>query len=521
MTTMTAAAATPFVNEPFTDFSQEENAAAFRAALERVKGQLGQSYPNVIGGERFELDATLSSTNPADPSQVIGTFPAGESAESERAVAAAEAAFDGWSRTSWKERADILFRLTDHLRENKHDYSAWMVYEVGKSWAEADGDTAEAIDFCDYYARQALRCGEGLEVVQTADHNEAFYIPLGVGAVIAPWNFPLAILCGMTAAAIVTGNTVVIKPAEESPTIGYKLMEAFEGAGVPPGVINFLTGDGEKVGAPLVQHTAVRFVSFTGSKAVGLWINEAASARVDGQRGIKRVVAEMGGKDAIIVDRDANLDEAAAGIVAAAYGFQGQKCSACSRAIVHDEVYDAVVDKAVALAKDLRMGDPENLDTPYGPVISEEAYDKTRSYQTIGAEEGTVVLGGGVPDRAGWFIDPTIVRDISEDSRLAQEEVFGPVLAFIRARDWEHALTIANGTPYGLTGGVYSGSDEHLEDAKRRFHVGNLYLNRKCTGALVGAQPFGGFNMSGTCSKAGGPDYLGLFVQAKSVATKR
>jgi 1-pyrroline-5-carboxylate dehydrogenase len=511
----------PFVNEALTDFQQPRNQRAFRDALAHVQEELGRHYPNVIAGERFDLPERIVSTNPAKPDEVIGTFPSSGAVQADRAVEAADAAFPAWAATPWERRADIAHRVARGLRNARHRFSAWMVKEEGKSWVEADADTAEAIDFCEYYAREALRYARGVPVVQTEDHNECFYVPLGVGAVIAPWNFPLAILCGMTVAALVTGNTVVMKPAEESPTIAWHLFELLEEVGVPAGAVAFLTGPGETVGARLVQHPRVRFVSFTGSKDVGLWITEQAGRRMPGQPWIKRVVAEMGGKDAIIVDADCDVDEAARGVAASAFGFQGQKCSACSRAIVLDDVYEPFVDRLVAATREtFRMGDPTDVANNFGPLISKEAHEKTRGYLDVARGEGEIVAGGRAGEGAGWFVEPTIVRDVPPDARIAQEEIFGPVLSVIRARDWDHALEIANGTEYGLTGGVYSRDPEHLEDARRRFHVGNLYLNRKCTGALVGAQPFGGFGMSGTCSKAGGPDYLGLFLQQKAVATR-
>ncbi len=509
-----------YAPEALTDFSKPENVKALKAAIDDVTSQLGASYPNVIGGERFNVDTTLDTTNPANPAELIGTVPNSGAEEADRAIAAATKAFPAWAAKSFEERAEYLFKAADIVRKNRHTFSAWMVKECGKNFVEADADTAEAIDFLDYYAREAIRYGAGMKVVQTADKNECFYIPLGVGAIIAPWNFPFAILCGMTTAAIVAGNTVVIKPAEDSSVIGYKFMELMEQVGVPPGVINFLTGDGAKVGARMVEHPDTRFISFTGSKAVGLLIQEVANKRVEGQRWMKRVVAEMGGKDAMIIDEDADLNDSADAIVAAAFGFQGQKCSACSRAIIHERIYDKMLPLLKERAEALKLGDPADVNTPYGPVINEEAYEKTQRYIAIGKKEGKLLTGGSCPDRPGWFIDPTIIYDVAPGAKLEQEEVFGPLLAVIKARDWDHAIEIANGTDYGLTGGVMSNNPAHLEDAKRRFHVGNLYLNRKCTGALVGAQPFGGYKMSGTCSKAGGPDYLGLFLQQKAVATR-
>jgi 1-pyrroline-5-carboxylate dehydrogenase len=511
----------PFVNEPFTDFTKPANRAAFEEALERVEAEIGREHPSVIDGERVRSRKTFEVHDPSDPETVLATFPVLGADDADRAVKAADAAFPAWAATPWEDRAHLLFELADRLRRDKHYYSAWMVREVGKTWPEADGDTAEAIDFCEYYAREALRYGKPVPVVQTEDRNELVYIPLGVGVVIAPWNFPLAILCGMTVAALVTGNTVVMKAAEASATIGWKLFEAIESVGFPRGVANYVTGEGRVVGAALVAHPRTRFVSFTGSKAVGLGIAEQTGKVVPGQRWIKRVVAEMGGKDAIVVDANADLDAAATGIVASAFGFQGQKCSACSRAIVHTAVYDALLEKIVARTKALRVGDPSDPASQVGPLTGKAAFEKTVEYAKIGEKEGRLVTGGHRVGEKGYFFAPTVFADVAPDARLAQEEIFGPVLSVIRAKDWDDAIDIANGTEYGLTGAVYSRDPAHLEDAKRRFFVGNLYLNRKCTGALVGAQPFGGYDMSGTCSKAGGPDYLGLFLQQKSIATRK
>ena len=510
----------PFRNEPFTDFRDAKQRTTFEEALERVDEELGAEHPIVIDGERIHGEQVLATHDPSDPDVVIGRFASATAEQAQRAVEAADAAFPAWSETPWADRAHLLFETAEQLRRDKHVYSAWMVREVGKTWAEADGDTAEAIDFCEYYAREALRYGKPVPVVQTEDQNELVYMPLGAGVVIAPWNFPLAILCGMTTAALVTGNTVCMKSAEPSLTIGWKLFELLERVGFPRGVVNFIPGKGSVAGAAMVQHPRTRFVSFTGSKEVGLWITaEAAKAR-PGQRWIKRVVAEMGGKDAIVVDETADLDAAAQAVVASAFGFQGQKCSACSRLIVVDRVHDALVERVVARTKSLKVGDPADPESQVGPLTGADAFEKTRSYVEIGRKEGKVVAGGARVGDKGYFFAPTVVDDVAPDARLATEEIFGPVLAVIRARDWDDALEIANGTEYGLTGAVFSRDAKRLDEAKRRFHVGNLYLNRKCTGALVGAQPFGGYDMSGTCSKAGGPDYLGLFLQQKSIATR-
>jgi 1-pyrroline-5-carboxylate dehydrogenase len=407
-------------------------------------------------------------------------------------------------------------------RERKHEMSAWMIYEVAKTWAEADGDTAEAIDFLEFYGREMLRyAGDQPLVKLPGEDNRLDYIPIGVGCVIPPWNFPLAIMAGMTAAAIVTGNTVVLKPSSDAPTIAYKFFELLKEAGLPAGVVNFLPGSGAEVGDVVVDHPLTRFIAFTGSKEIGLRINERAAKAQPGQLWIKRVVAEMGGKDAIIVDADTDLDEAATGVVQSAFGFQGQKCSACSRAIIHTDVYDSMLEKIAARTEKITAGDPTDLSTNMSAVINQKAFKTINDYIDKGKSEGGRILAGGSADgEQGFFIEPTVIADVKAGDTIEQEEIFGPVLAVIRAKDFDDALNIANGTQYGLTGAVYTNDPEKLERARNEFHVGNLYLNRKCTGALVGVHPFGGFNMSGTDSKAGGRDYLLLFMQAKLSSAK-
>ena len=512
----------PFVNEPFTNFKDPANQHAMLDALTRVEDELGKRYPNVIDGERLPRGDALTSThNPSDPSEVIGTFPVSGVEEARRAVEAAAAAFPAWADTPFADRAHLLFEAADRLRRDKHYYSAWMVKEVGKTWGEADGDTAEAIDFMEYYAREALRYGKPIPVVQTEDQNELHYVPLGVGVILPPWNFPLAILCGMATAALVAGNTIVMKPAEQSLTIGWKLFELLEGVGFPRGVVNFISGHGRVIGQAMVEHPKTRFISFTGSKEVGLHLAAEAGKTRPGQRWIKRLVAEMGGKDAIVVDETADLEAAATAIVASAFGFQGQKCSACSRAILVDSIYDAVLAKVVAKTNALKVGDPVDPDMNMGPLTGAEQFEKTLSYLDTTKVGGRIAAGGLRVGDVGYFVAPTVVADVKPTDPLALEEVFGPVLAVIRAKNWSDALAIANGTEFGLTGAVFSKDAKRLEEAKKRFYVGNLYLNRKCTGALVGAQPFGGFDMSGTCSKAGGPDYLGLFLQQKSISVRK
>jgi len=513
---------TEFRNEPFTDFSKEENAVAMRAAIDKVGRELGREYSVVIGGERINTGSLLESINPANRSQVVGKFHKTTPDLAKRAVETAAETFKTWNRTPAAERAELLFRVAGLMRQRKHELSAWMIHEVAKTWPEADGDTAEAIDFCEFYGREMLRYAEPQPLTRIeGEANNLEYIPLGVGAIIPPWNFPLAIMAGMTAAAIVTGNTVVLKPSSDAPTIAYKFFELLEEAGLPAGVVNFLPGSGAEVGDVIVDHPKTRFVGFTGSQEVGLHINERAAKVQKGQLWIKRVVAEMGGKDAIIVADDANLDDAALGVVQSAFGFQGQKCSACSRAIVDAKVYDSLIEKIADRTARIAVGDPREAATTMSAVVNQKAFRTINEYIEKGkAEGGRVIAGGGADGEQGFFVEPTVIADVKPGSTIEQEEIFGPVLAIIKAADYDDALKIANGTQFGLTGAVYSTDEGKLERARHEFHVGNLYLNRKCTGALVGVHPFGGFNMSGTDSKAGGRDYLLLFMQAKVSSAK-
>jgi 1-pyrroline-5-carboxylate dehydrogenase len=513
-----------FRNEPFTDFSQPANAEAMRAAIEKVRGELGREYPIVIDGEKIALESKFNSVNPARKDEIVGVFSEGDSNTElvEKAITAATKAFRSWRNVPAAERADYLFKIADLMRQRKHELSAWMVFEVSKTWAEADGDTAEAIDFCEFYGREMLRWADEQPVTPYPGEKNRFeYIPLGVGAVIPPWNFPLAIMAGMTMAAVVAGNTVVLKPSSDSPTIAAKFIEIVEEAGMPAGVVNFISGSA-KTGEAMVTHPKTRFISFTGSKGVGLHINEEAAKTRPGQIWIKRVVAEMGGKDAIVVADDAaDLDAVASGVVSAAFGYQGQKCSACSRLIVDEKVHDQLMEKVVALTKNLKIGLPTDGDTNVAAVINKRSFDNTLGYIKKGVDEGgNVLTGGSGDDSNGYYIEPTIIDDVKPGATIEQEEIFAPVLAVIKARDFDHALEIANDTEFGLTGALYSASQERLDRAQREFHVGNLYLNRKCTGALVGVHPFGGFNMSGTDSKAGGREYLLQFMQGKSIAQK-
>lgn len=513
----------PFKNFPMTDFSQAENRSAMQAALEKVRSRMGREYDIVIGGEKIRTEKKFHSYNPSKSQEVVGTFQSGDAELAGRAVAAAEEAFASWSRTPAEERVGYVLEVSKRMQERRFELMAWMVIEVGKSWAEADGDVAEAIDFLEYYCREMIRLdGPARLVPHPQEDNEMRYIPLGVGVVIPPWNFPLAILAGMTFATIVAGNTAVVKPSSDSPAIAAQLVQLAEEAGLPPGVFNFLTGGGGSAGEPLVVHPRTRVISFTGSMDVGLRINELAAKTQPGQIWIKRVVAEMGGKDSIIVDDEADLDAAAEGVVRSSFGYQGQKCSACSRAIVVQAVYDSFLQKlADAAARLVQEGDVQDGDVNFGPVINRGAQESILNYIEVGKKEGRLFLGGEAGSPEGYFVRPTIIADVDPQATISQEEIFGPVLAVIKAKDFDDALEVANNTIYGLTGAIYSRNEEKLARARKEFHVGNLYLNRGCTGALVGIHPFGGFNMSGTDSKAGGPDYLLLYTQAKSVSRKR
>jgi 1-pyrroline-5-carboxylate dehydrogenase len=512
----------PFTNEPFTDFSTAANRRAMLAALDRVRAELGHTYGFVIGGSDIQTATTFTSVNPANPAQVIGTHYAASAAEANAAVAAAQAAFPHWSHTPAATRVKLLLDTASLLRERHFDFCAWLTLEVGKNWGEADADVGECIDFLEFYAREALRLDAATTPIQLpGERNALRYIPLGVGAVIPPWNFPFAIMAGMTAAAIVTGNTVVLKPSPDAPTIAARFLSLLVEAGLPDGVVNLVQG-GPEVGRALVEHPQVRFIAFTGSKKVGLEIHERAARTPPGQHFLKRTILELGGKDAILVEADADLTAAVDGTVAAAFGFNGQKCSACSRVIVADAVYDTFCDALKTKVEALTHGDPaDNLQT--GPVINAAAKQRVLDYIAIGRGEGRLLTGGHAIETPGnnYSIAPTVIADIAPTSRLAQEEVFGPLLAVIRSTSFDDALAIANNTEYGLTGALYTASREKLNRALTDFHVGNLYFNRKCTGAMVGAHPFGGFNLSGTDSKAGGPDYLLLFTQAKSIAEKQ
>lgn len=508
-----------FKNEPDTDFSQEANRRKQCDAIESVLRQLGREYDLVIGGEKLKSPRKFTSMNPSDKSMILGTFPSATQEQAVQAIEAATAAFQTWKQVPAQERADVLFRTANLLRARRFEANAWMILEVGKPWPEADGETSEAIDFCEYYGREALRYAGPRKLTRIpGERNKLRYIPLGPGAVIPPWNFPCATMVGLTTAAIVAGNTVMLKPSSDSPAVAAFFMNLLEEAGLPPGVVNLVTGGGATVGNTLVEHPKTRFIAFTGSKEVGLQINLEAAKTRPGQIWIKRAILEMGGKDFIVVDESADLDAAVNGVMTSAFGFQGQKCSACSRAIVHEKLYREFADRLAAKTRGIKVGpavDPANF---MGPVINEKAMQAMLHYIEIGTKEGRLVAGGGRAEGNGFFIQPTIFADVDPKARLAQEEIFGPVLAVIKAKDFDQAIQIANDSEYGLTGSLYSSRRDRIERAKDECHAGNFYVNRKCTGALVGIHPFGGFNMSGTDSKSGGPDYLALFTQAKSIS---
>ena len=510
-----------FRNEPLSDFSREAARESMARAIESVlmESKAGRNFPLVINGRRLEIGRWIDSENPALKAHVVGRCASARAEDAAAAVAAARAAFPAWRDTPARQRAELLFRAADGMRRRRFELAAWEVFETGKPWREADADVAEAIDFCEYYGREMIRLSEPHQRDVPGEDNATFYEGRGVAVVIAPWNFPLAILTGMTAAAVVAGNTVIMKPAEQSPVIAAKLMEVLEEAGLPPGVVNYLPGVGEEIGPPLVNHPDVSLVAFTGSRAVGLSIQRQASEVAHGQEHIKRVITELGGKNAIIVDDDADLDEAVHGVVASAFGYAGQKCSACSRAVVLAPVYDAFVSRLVEATRSLKVGPPEDPGNSVGPVIDGEARKRILDYVEKGKAEARLAYAADVGALAeqGHFVGPHVFADVSPTAKIAQEEIFGPVLAVMKAANLDEALRIANGTKYALTGGLYSRSPATIERVRREFRVGNLYINRKITGALVDRQPFGGFKLSGTGPKAGGPDYLPHFMVARTI----
>ena len=509
----------PYKHEPFTDFTKEENKQQYLEALKLVEGYLGEDYPLIIGGERITTEEKLVSTNPSNKEEVVGRVSKASQELAEKAMQVADLTYNTWRKVKPEFRADVLFKAAAIVRRRKAEFSALLSIEAGKPWNEADADVAEGIDFLEYYARQMLDLKGGMKVEsRPGEYNQFHYIPLGVGVVISPWNFAFAIMAGTTAAALVTGNTVLLKPASTTPVVAYKFIEVLEQAGMPAGVVNFIPGSGAEVGDYLVDHPRTRFVSFTGSREIGSRIFERAAKVNEGQIWLKRVIAEMGGKDTIVVDNDADLELAAQSIVKSAFGFSGQKCSACSRAVIHEEVYDEVVARVEELTKELTYGDTKDNSNYTGPVIDQASFDKIMGYIEIGKEEGRLIAGGTGDDSTGYFVAPTVIVDLDPKSRVMQEEIFGPVVGISKAKSFDEAIEIANNTDYGLTGAVITNNREHIEQAREDFHVGNLYFNRGCTGAIVGYQPFGGFNMSGTDSKAGGPDYLQLHMQGQTTS---
>ncbi|AQU78846.1 MULTISPECIES: L-glutamate gamma-semialdehyde dehydrogenase [Planococcus] len=509
----------PYKHEPFTDFSVDQNRKDYLEGLKTVEAYLGQDYPLIIGGERITTEDKIISFNPSNKEELIGRVSKSNKELAEKAMQAADEAFKTWKKVKPEIRADVLMRAAAIVRRRKHEFSALLTKEAGKPWNEADADTAEAIDFMEYYARQMLRLKDGMHVEsRPGEDNRYDYIPLGVGVVISPWNFAFAIMAGTAVAAMVAGNTVLLKPASTTPVVAYKFIEVLEEAGMPAGVVNFIPGPGSEVGDYLVDHPNTRFISFTGSKEVGLRIAERSAKVNEGQIWMKRLIAEMGGKNTMVVDKEADLELAAQSIVKSAFGFSGQKCSAGSRAVIVEDVYDTVLERVIELTKELTIGDPTDQSNYMGPVIDGNSYDKIMSYIEIGKQEGRLVAGGDGDNSKGFFVNPTVFADLDPQARIMQEEIFGPVVGLTKAKDFDHAIEIANNTEYGLTGAVITNNRANLEKAREDFHVGNLYFNRGCTGAIVGYQSFGGFNMSGTDSKAGGPDYIGLHMQAKTTS---
>jgi 1-pyrroline-5-carboxylate dehydrogenase len=510
----------PFHNEPETDFSREDARKNMRDALSHTRGMLGREYPLVIDGQRITVPQKFSSYNPSRKDEVIGIFQKATAGEAERSVQAAASAFEKWRRVPALERATLLLRAAELVRRRRFELTALMAYEVGKNWPEGDGEVAETADHLEYSARQALRYAEGKPLPTiVSELNLYVYEPLGVVAIISPWNFPLALAAGMICGAIAAGNTVVVKTASDSPASLYPFIEILEEAGLPDGAINLLTGAGEVVGNALITHPKVRMVAFTGSRDVGCQIYEQAARVQPGQIWLKRVIAEMGGKNAIIVDETADLEAAADAAVVSAFSYQGQKCSAGSRLVVTADAYDRTLEMVIARTRALEIGPaPDNY--AVGPVINADAARRILDYVRIGQREGRLLAGGERADGDGHYIQPTVIADVAPNARIAQEEIFGPVVAVIKTGDFNAALEISNGTEYGLTGSVFTKDPERIADARARYHCGNLYINRKCTGALMGVHPFGGINMSGTDSKVGGPDYLLNFMQPKSISIK-
>jgi RHH-type proline utilization regulon transcriptional repressor/proline dehydrogenase/delta 1-pyrroline-5-carboxylate dehydrogenase len=509
--------APPFRNEPHTDFTRPIARARMQDAMTAMRAELGKHYPLLIGENEVRTIDEALSINPAKPSQVVGILAQSGANEADDAISEAKAAFPVWSRTDPNDRAKIIARAGDMIAAARFEFAAMEVFEVGKTWAEADADVAEAIDFCRYYASEMRRIASTNYPVP-GELNIHHYKARGLAAIIAPWNFPLAILCGMTAAALVAGNCAIMKPSEQSAVIGARLARLFRDAGVPAGAVQLLLGAGSTVGSYLVEHPDISLIAFTGSKEVGLKIWEAAGRTRPGQTQLKKVICEMGGKNAIIVDTDADLDEAVPAILASAFGYQGQKCSAASRLIVLEPVYERLLERLVDAASSLRIGSPEDPANLIGPVIDTEAYDRIKAFIESAKAYAKLAYAAPVAETEGYYIGPTIFRDVPPDSPLAQDEIFGPVLAVMRARNLDDALTIANGTAFALTGGFFSRSPRNIDRVKRDFDVGNLYINRGITGALVARHPFGGYKMSGGGTKAGGSDYLLNFLLPRAIS---
>jgi RHH-type proline utilization regulon transcriptional repressor/proline dehydrogenase/delta 1-pyrroline-5-carboxylate dehydrogenase len=512
------AAPSPFTNEPRAELRRPGPRERMRAAVDRAASALGFEAPVLIDGREVATGDQLVSVDPGRIDTVVCRSGRAGPAEADRAVDAALAAWPTWRDVTWRDRAAVLFRAAAHMRGRRADLAALEVFEAGKPIPEADADVCEAIDFCEYYGREALRMSAGGEVYEApGEANSYRYEPSGVGVVISPWNFPLAIPTGMVTAALVTGNAVLLKPAEQTPGVALRLVQILHEAGVPPGALAFLPGVGEEVGAHLVAHPQVSIVAFTGSKAVGLGIVREAAVHREGQHHVKRVIAEMGGKNAVIVDSDADLDVAVPAITSSAFSYAGQKCSAASRVIALAPIFDELVERLAGAAAVVPLGHASELRTVVGPLIDEDAYRRVQNYQDIARNEGKVVAQRNDVPAGGWYVGPTVVVTERPDARVATEEIFGPLLTCLRADDFDHALALANASEYALTGGLFSRSPARIRRAAREFRAGNLYVNRGITGALVGRQPFGGFGLSGVGSKAGGPDYLLLFVEPRAV----
>ncbi len=509
----------PYSVQPLTDFTKPENIQKQKEALAKINQQLGKEYPNIIGGQEIFSEKKTKSLNPANPDEIVGIFQKSGKDQAELAIQTAWETFQTWQHFPAEERSKFLLKAAEVCKKRRFEINAWMIKEVGKNYAEADADTAEAIDFLEFYGREMIRYAQPQQLTgYPQEYNEYFYIPLGVGVVVPPWNFPFAIMVGMTSAAIVTGNTVVLKPSSDSPMMAKLFSDIMQEVGLPKGVLNFFVASGGEAGDYLVDHPKTRFIAFTGSVEIGCRIYERAAKVNPGQIWLKRVISEMGGKDTLIVDSETPcIDTAVTATVTAAFGFQGQKCSACSRVIVDESIYDEFVEKLAKAVKDLPIGSPEE-NVRFGPVVSASAEASIMEYMELAKKEGKILAGGNKMDRPGYFLEPTVVADLPVDHRISLEEIFGPVLAVFKSKNYDEALEIANNTAFGLTGGVFTLNREKIMKARKHFHVGNLYFNRKITGAIVDVHPFGGFNMSGTDSKAGSRDYLLLFMQGKATS---